>query len=282
MLWLYLVAINVLSLSIATLLQRVLMKEEQSDPYVYAVVFQLAVTVVVSLYAFYKGFQIPPLLPLLPFLGLITILYAFANIVLFRAFQLSEASEISVISSSRSLWTLLIAVPFLDEALTSKKLLGTLLVILGVALVSWRGKRFRLQQGHMFALLSATLFGAAFATDAFLLRSFDSPSYATIAFFLPTVFLILLRPKSLKKIKLFLDFRRLAKMLILAIFYGIAALAIYASYQAGGEASQIAPVSQSSVILTVLLAAIFLKERSYFLNKLVGAIAVFLGVVLLK
>lgn len=258
------------------------MKEEQSDPYTYAVVFQLAVTVVVSIYAFYRGLQIPPLLPLLPFIGLMTVLYAFANIAVFRAFQLSEASEISVILSSRSLWTLLVAVPFLGEPLTSKKLLGTLLVVLGVAFVSWKGKRFRLQKGYSFALLSAGLFGVAFANDAFLLQSFDVSSYTAVAFFLPTIFLILIKPKSLRKIKLFFNVKRLSKMILLAILYGLAVLAIFASYQAGGEASQIAPISQSSVILTVLLAAILLKERGNLLNKIAGAVAVFLGVVLLK
>lgn len=258
------------------------MKEEQSDPYAYAVFFQLTVAIVVSIYAFYKGFHIPPLQPLLLFIAIATVLYAFANIALFHALQLTEASEISVIVSSRSLWTLFVAVPFLGESLTSKKLFGTLLIIAGIVFVSWRAGRFKLQKGHLFALLSASFFGIAFANDAFLLRSFDVYSYASIAFLFPTLFLILLRPTFVKKIKLFFDIKRLTKMICLAIFYGIAALAIFASYQAGGEASQIAPISQSSVILTVLLAAIFLKERSNFLRKIAGAIAVFLGVVLLK
>lgn len=258
------------------------MKEEQSDPISYAIVFQLAVTCVIAICAFYRGFRLPPLQPLLPYLGLMTVLYGFANIAHWRSFQLIEASEVSVIFSSRSLWVLFVAIPFLGESLTSRKLLGTFLVVLGVALVSWREGRFKFQRGYAFALLAACLFGIGFANDAFLLRSFDVFSYNTIAFLFPALFLILLRPKSLKKIKVFFDKRRLMKMLVLAVFYAAAALTIGASYQAGGEASQIAPISQSSVILTVLLAAIFLKERGNFLNKLAGAIAVFLGVVLLR
>lgn len=282
MFWFYLVIVGVIFLSFATLLQRVLMKEEQSDPVAYAIVFQLSVSFVVSIYAFYRGFRFPPLQPFLPCIGLMTALYGFGNIAFFRSFQLSEASEVSVISSSRSLWTLLVAILFLGESLTSVKLLGTFLVVLGVALVSWKPGRFKLQEGYAFALLASVLFGIALANDMFLLRSFDLFSYTTIAFLFPAVFLILIKPKSVKKIKLFFDRRRLVKMVVLAIVYGGAALAMGASYQAGGEASQIAPITQSSVILTVLLAAVLLKERSNLLNKIAGAIAVFLGVVLLK
>jgi len=282
MLWFYLVLVNIITLSLATLLQRVLMKEEQSDPFIYTIVFQLTVSVVVAIYAFYKGFQLPSLLPLWPFILLMTVFYAFASVALLNAFKLSEASEVSVISSSRSLWILFVAIPFLNESLTTKKVLGTLLVVLGVVIVSWTGKKFKLKKGHLFALLAAFLFGVAFVNDAFLLHSFSFPSYTVMAFFLPGLFLLLLKPKSIKKMKLFFNFNRLVKMVLLAIFYGTAALAIYASYQAGGEASQIAPISQSSVILTVLLAAIFLNERGRFVNKIAGAIAVFIGVILLK
>jgi len=258
------------------------MKEEGSDPFVYALVFQLVVTFVVSIYAFRQGFHLPNLTPLLPFIGLMVVFYGFANVTLFKALQLGEASEVSVISSSRSLWTVLVAVTLLGEPLTSRKLLGTLLVVSGIAFVSWKSKRFKLQRGHLFALLAAVLFGIAFANDTYLLRSFDASSYTALAFFLPSIFLMIIRPKAVREMRVFLNLNKLGKMLLLAIFYGGAAIAIYSSYRAGGEASQIAPISQSSVILTVLLAAIFLKERGNLLRKLAGAIVVFLGVVLLR
>lgn len=282
MLWFYLVIINILFLSISTLLQKILMKEKDSDPYVYALTFQLTVTIVVSIYAFWEGFHLPNLIPLLPNLGLLVVLYGFANVVLFKAFQLSEASEISVISSSRSLWTVLVAVTLLGETLTIRKILGTLLVVLGVAFVSWESKRLKLQKGHLFAFLATVFFGVAFANDTYLLRSINVPSYTAFAFFLPSVFLMLIKPKAVKEMKVFFEWDKLWKMLVLAIFYGGAAIAIYSSYRAGGDASQIAPLSQSSVIVTVLLAAIFLKERGNLLRKVAGAIVVFLGVILLK
>jgi drug/metabolite transporter (DMT)-like permease len=280
--WFCLVVINVLLVSLSTLLQRILMKEEGSDPFIYALVFQLVVTFVVSIYAFGRGFHLPNLTPLLPFIGLMVVFYGFANVTLFKALQLGEASEVSVISSSRSLWTVLVAVTLLGEPLTTKKLLGALLVFLGIVFVFWKSKRFKFRKEHLFALLAAVLFGIAFANDTFLLRSFDAPSYTAFAFFLPSIFLMIIRPNAVRGMKAFFNLKKLGNMLLLAIFYGGAAVAIYSSYRAGGEASQIAPISQSSVIVTVLLAAIFLKERADFPRKIAAAMIVFLGVVLLR
>lgn len=281
MLWFYLISLSTLFLAIANLLQRTLMKEEQSDPFAYAIVFQLIVASIISVGAFYKGFPLPPLQPLIPFLILMGVLYALANISFFRAFQLSEASDVSVIASSSSLFTLMVAVPFLGETLTHQKLLGTFLVILGIFLVSWKKKHFKFQKGHLFALLAAVLFGVALVNDAYLLRSFDVYSYNVVGFVLPPLIIMMLKPRSVKKIKLFLHKERLVKMLILGFLYAVAAITFGFSYQTGGEASQIGPISRSSAIITVLLAALFLKERDSLLNKVVGAISVTIGVVLL-
>ncbi|TSC53267.1 MAG: hypothetical protein LiPW16_442, partial [Microgenomates group bacterium LiPW_16] len=57
---------------------------------------------------------------------------------------------------------------------------------------------------------------------------------------------------------------------------------VYTAYLVGGEASRIIPVNQSSVILTVILAAIFLKEKEKLARKLIGSILVVLGVMFLR
>lgn len=48
-----------------------------------------------------------------------------------------------------------------------------------------------------------------------------------------------------------------------------------------GPASQIAPINQAQVIVTVLLAIIVLKERDHLFRKVIAAILVTIGVILL-
>lgn len=283
MTWFTLIIISTISFSFTSILQRVLLKEDQSEPVIYGFVFQFLVGLLILAYTiFFHGFALPQLVNFVPNLILMSFLYAFANLTLFKAFQTTEASEIAVIMASRSIWTVLTAVLFLHEIITGQRLVGVLLIVLGVVVISFKKGKWQLNKGHLLALLSAVFLGSAFTNDAFLLQTFDAFSYNSIAFFLPSLTLISFKPKSILKIKLFLNKKRLMKMLIASFFYGIAAVTIGLAYQAGGNASQIAPISQLSIVLTVVLAFIFLKERKNLLPKILGALLVFSGVILLK
>lgn len=282
--WLTLVLISAASFSVATLLQRVLLKEEQSEPVVYGFVFQILVALLMLIHTQLNGigFILPPLTPFILPLASMGLLYALANLSLFKAFQTTDASEVAIIAASRSIWTIISATFLLKEAITTQILFGTLLIILGVVVISRKQKKLEITKGHLLALLAAVFFGFAFTNDAYLLNSFDVSSYMVLAFFLPSITMLMFKPKSIPKLKLFVDRNRLLKMLAASSFYGLAGLAVGMAYQSGRNASQIAPISQASIVLTAILAYIFLKERTNMLNKILGALLVFAGVVFLK
>ena len=72
----------------------------------------------------------------------------------------------------------------------------------------------------------------------------------------------------------------LKKLGMLSILYAASAITIFSAYQVGRNAAQIAPLNQTSTILTVILAIIFLKERSQLVRKLLGGLLSFIGIVL--
>ncbi len=71
------------------------------------------------------------------------------------------------------------------------------------------------------------------------------------------------------------------KILVMTVTYVTAALLFYYALSIGANASQVAPILQSAVITTVILAAIFLKERDKLLKKLIAALMVMIGVFLI-
>ena len=281
--WLLLVIVSAVSFSVASLLQRVLLKEEQSDPIAYGAVFQLLVSILIFFYALIDGFSVPSnILSVLPNLILMTLFYAWFNLTLFKAYQVSEASEVGIILASRTMWSVVTAYFFLGEALPLNRIVGILLVILGVIVVSWKKGSWKFNKGHVFAMLAAFFFGAAFTNDAFLIDHFgDVPSYMVISFALPSLALLIMKPSSIKNLKMFMDIKRLGKMLVTSFLWGVAALTIFLAYQAGGDVIQIQPISQISIIATVILAYFFLKEKKKIWQKIGGAFVVFGGVLLL-
>lgn len=277
--WQILVAVSVLTGAVSVLLQRLLLKDKRIDSVAFSIVFQLLNGVLILVYAFIRGFSVPDLRPLILNLILMTAFYGVGNILIFKALKIVEASEFTIVFASRSLWTILAAVALLGEAFSTRQLLGTLIILLSVAVVSWQ-KSFKLNRGLLLSIFAALCFGLAFANDAFIIRSFDVPSYLGLAFIAPALAVWAIFPSSTKKMGVMLTKEFLPKFSILAVFYSISAITIFLAYQVGRNAAQIAPLNQASTIVTVILAVIFLRERAQLARKIAGAFLSFIGVVL--
>jgi uncharacterized membrane protein len=99
--------------------------------------------------------------------------------------------------------------------------------------------------------------------------------------FLPGVILMLAFPRELKNVINYVKKMDFRIMLILTFFYSIQAVAFYLAYQSGAPISTLATLTKASIVLTVILAAIFLKERSNLPKKALAALMVTVGAVLL-
>jgi drug/metabolite transporter (DMT)-like permease len=258
------------------------MRDEKSNVVAYSLMFQLICAILIGLFAFARGFVMPSIEELWFNFVLITVLYAVGTLFLFKALQNIEASESVIITSSRALWTIAVALIFLGESFDLVKTIGVILILGSIVLVSLKREVIRFNKGILYALSSAFCYGVAFANDTFILRQSDALSYATLAFLFPGLFTLAIKPRILTEMKTLLNKPVLSRMVLLGLFYSTSAVTIYLAYQRGGTASQLAPISQSVVILTFLLAAIFLSERSQLLRKFAGAITATIGVLLLR
>lgn len=282
MIWQLFLGVSVITYSISVLLQRILLKNDKSDPIAYSIIFQLLTGIIIGIYAIFHGFASPNLVPLIPNLILMTILYGAGNVFIFSALKMVDASEFTIVFASRALLSIIGAIIFLGENFSSQQILGTILIILSVGLVSWKKHKYSLSKGFILSALAAIFFGLAFVNDAFIINNFDVPSYLTFAFILPSLAVWMIYPRSTAKMRPLLEKGALLKLGLLGVFYAVSSITIFLAYQAGKNAAQIAPLSQTATILTVVLSVIFLKERTHLLRKLLGAIISFIGVILIK
>lgn len=278
--WLWFAGISVLAFSAATLFQRLAMKEESSDAVTSSIIFQFLLGIGCALIALVMGFRFPPT-HLWPYIVVSSSLYASGSVFFFRSIKMIEASELAILGGFGTLVTLIIAFFFLSERLTSVQWIGAMFILAAIVIVKYERRNFRYNKGVLFALLGTSCYGLAIVFDGYNLKSYDAISYLPIISFLPGTMLLLAFPRHIPK--LIHDIRRInSNLVIYSVLYVISAVTFFLPIQYGALVSQMTTVGRVSIILTVILAMIFLKERSHLGKKFVGAMLATLGILLMR
>lgn len=283
MTWQIYVLMSVLLFSTNSVLHRVLMKDVKSDPFAQTLIFYglggiLALTIALMRGSF--RYTISPVQ--IPYFLVLGIFCTVAPILAFKAYKSIEASEATILFSSQRLWMVVGAFFVLGEIFSWRKLFATLVILCGIAIAVWRkNQKIIFNQAAFYALLAAFSYAVADIASYFILKDFDVPSLSVFICFIPVIFLLIFKPGKIKKLKYYLRPKYAVSIIIVTINDTLASLAGYFAYQVGHNAATISPLMATQIILSVLLAIIFLKERDYALYKIGGAVIVVLGVMLL-
>ncbi len=124
--------------------------------------------------------------------------------------------------------------------------------------------------------------GLAIVVDGFNVRHHDVVSYSAIVNSLIVIILLMFYPKAVKQWKYFISLNFLKKMLPLGVFATVQGVAYLLALSYGGNTAQVGTIRQASVIVTVLLAVILLNEKDNLVRKLIAAVLVTVGVILLR
>lgn len=282
--WQFLAIVNIFFYASTVLLQRTVSTSKNSDAKTTAVVFQLLTGAMVGLIGFLFGanFKLDLAGLWLPFISVLA-LYAVGNLLIFKSLENTEASLFSIIFSTRAAVTALIAFLFLGEILSPRNIWGLLLVMGGVLIVNLKNNLKKSNSNLVIPLFVALIFGINNAVERALLQQLDLYGYVTIAFIVPALLLLLTYPSvSVLKEKLtpYLQPRMIKNNLLMSALYAGSAVTFFTALQSADTASQVTTINISSVVLTVILAAIFLKERDHLSKKLIATMLTLLGLYL--
>jgi len=279
--WFPLALIGIFSISAANVFRRVAMKGEKSDPLVSAIIFQFLCTIITGVYTLFRGFVAPPLAALWLNFLLSTVFYALGTLTYFRAAKKIGASEIAIISASSAAVTIVASIIFLSERFTLEQGIGTLIIIVSVVLVEMK-KRLAVNSGAIYAALGASFYALAVVSDTYILRRYDPVSYATIMLFLPGVLLLVVQPQVVRKFAQGINRKYLLNMFFYSALYSVQAITYYMALSMGAHASQMGPIFKAEIILTILIAAIFIKERENLGLKIFSGVLATIGVLLIR
>lgn len=280
--WFFLAILYVFFGSLANIFRKILLKDDRSDALGSAIIFQILGAFIIGVVALLHGFIFPSIQLYSLNLLLNAILWGIATLTLFKAYQYIEASEVTIITTIEAIVVIITAHFFLHESFTLANVIGTVLIILAVSYISHVSSTIKFSKGVLFAVGSSFFAGLGVVNDTFMLRHSDPLSYLAIGFLLPGLFLFVVHPKIIIKMKPLFQPSLLKKNIIFTSAYSFAAIAFSLSLVTGGEASQVGTIAQSNVVMTVILATVILNERDHLLKKLICAILVTIGVLLMR
>ncbi len=275
--WQLLTCISVFLFSGAVLVQRHLMHHHKCEPYAFVVLSQGLVGVFALLFAFAHGFSFPNFSGLwLPVLGSVS-LHGAGYIAHAKALQIMEASVFSVFYATQAIWIMLLGIMFFKERPTLLQLLGGLCIFGSIILLTSHSSKWWRHNGALLGLLTGLLFGVAVSCWIYVGRQVDTVSWAALGFWGVALTAFLARPQALRDVRPFLSKPVVLHMLLVAGLLSAGGITLLSAY-AVGDVSSVSPLRQMSIIVTVLLAMLFLpQERTNPWRKVVAMALCFAG-----
>ena len=279
--WQLFTAISVITLSASVVLQRILLSKDKLDPYAYVVIFQAIVGSILMLFTLIFGFKLPGIENYILPAALSIVAFGLGHIAYAKTLQLVEASAFSVLFATQAVWIMLLGILLFNESLTYIQIIGTVLIFGSVLLLVKNLSALQLDKSTFWGLLTGLFFGIAITSWSYVGRYTDPLSWAAISFVATAIVAYLVRPQTVRKIPELLSRNIILKLLVLGVLYAVGSLTMLYAYREG-TFSVVTPLRQTSIIITVLLALLFIKaERNRISRKLMAAALCFVGVILI-
>jgi len=206
------------------------------------------------------------------------LLWTLISAVTTKSFQYIEVSERAPLKQSQIIFLLILSYTLLRESLTFNKIFGSLLIFLGVVLISYKeGQTFGKlgETGTQLTLLTAALTATVSIVDKIALKYWNTGVYSFFTYLFPSLILGTLVIKRGNQIKKLLKFRLLpviASVVLQATYYYPRLLAFSLT-----DVSNVFPILRLSVLVGVIGGIIFLKEKENISQKVLSAIIMIAG-----
>jgi transporter family protein len=218
---------------------------------------------------------------LLPKILILAFLAAAPNMLYYYAAEKGEISLTGTLLATYPLFTILLSRLFLAEQTDIFQKLAILSIIAGSFLISKPNKfSFKLEPWVIWGIISAVIIGFGDFMGKVSLTKSDIYTFM-LAFSISYVITMILNFLLDKKGRKFprITERKLLPTLSGTFLMEVGVLFLYLGFNVG-KASLVSPISSSYVVLTVILAVLFLKEK-ISRTQLMGVILAAVGIVLI-
>lgn len=279
--WFWWIVLSNLAIAIVRVFQKKQIIAQNGKSGTFSMIYQILSGLLVLTVSISMGYGVPDF-SLAPInWGIAIFTFGVSGLLLFKAYEYSDVSNISIIATSRIIWTMVIAILFQGEVLTLPIIVGTSLIVFAVMLIFFK-KTGGMDRGAIYAFLAAFAFGIGFANEPYLLEYYAPVQLIAYEMLLVAPVMMLLNPRAAFNLpKVFIKVSK-PSILISTTLYGFAAVASLMAYMDSGSLLLITPLSQLGRIFSVTLGIVVLKERKDIPLKILGVTIAVIGALIIK
>lgn len=212
---------------------------------------------------------------------IVVIIYAFTDRLNIESRYGIDTSVFSMLKQLSSVFLLIFGLIIYKEGIELSKLIGTLLILLSnFALVFNKGK-IVINKYFLMSILSNFLFAVAMLINTNISSEFNLGIYTIITLFFPSILIFAFTKSSIKKLKEEYNLLNKKYFLLASISWTIMLISSVRSYELA-SISLVAPLLTLTSILNSIYEFIINKDKKEFIKKLIIAILIIIGVILIK
>lgn len=284
--WLAYALLSVMTQSISTILQKNHASKKINHTVITGSLYQIVTGIAIAIYALVIGnhltsdkIQLSP--SGLSLVLMAIVIYSFGTWAYYKSIYHLNASLLTIILSSRALITTFIGLVFLGEEIHRNQYIGMALIMISI-FVSQDMKRIKADSlGIIYAILASLTFGIGSSLERVILDEVDLYVYLVPAFVVPGVLLFYFQKWQLAGKKIFLTKITTGHILIVGVIGAVAGISSMLSLGSAPSIGHYSFVSQTRVIAVVIMAFVFLGEKSNIKKGIFAALLCTLGLVLL-
>lgn len=227
------------------------------------------------------AWQIPNALSIVVLLTAACVFYAINDRLQTTVRKNLEVSAFSILSQFGTVFLIIYGILIFKDDIVLNKIAGALLIIAANVWIFYKPKKGRLviNRYYLIGIVALLAFATAITIDIGISEKFNLPFYIGITLLIPAAMVALserIQPRVISS-----EWKRGNKkyFAVTGCSWALSILFALRSYQLG-EVSTIVPLSAIVVILNVIVAYVFLKERDNGYKKLLAAIIAVTGVYL--
>ncbi len=231
----------------------------------------------------FSNFSVPNSKTALIVILIAGVIWTLVSLLAHTSTKRTEVSIKEPLSQSKIIWILLIGLFLLNELVTTRKIIGTIIVFIGICVVLFHPER-KLgklnDSGVLLTLGLAIIVALVSILDKFALGYFNPELYGFLTYLIPAIILTFFFLRRIEEFK-HLWFSH-GKMAILTIFFSTANYYFTLKALSLAEITAVYPLLQLATVFAVIGGIIFMKEREHTWQKIIGTIIVVIGAIVVK